>query len=156
MHIRSVQRLAGTSKRLARPLRFISSCIHGVMKRLETCTSSRLYGHPGSPDNGRSDFSAEENAERADCVRGEHADDGEGHWEFPVQSVSQNWEEGKHVRSPEKHSKNIRSTVHTVYLCHAEGCTSQSLHSVGRGRGGEFSWAGTRRGQDALTKQAEY
>lgn len=43
----------------------------------------------GLPDDSRSDFSTEENAERADGVRREHADDGEGHREFPVQSVSQ-------------------------------------------------------------------
>lgn len=46
-----------------------------------------------SPDDSRSDFSAEENAEDADGVRGEHADDGEGHREFPVQGVAQNCRE---------------------------------------------------------------
>lgn len=48
-----------------------------------------LHNPPGSPDNSRSDFSTEEDAERADRVRGKHSDDGECHWEFPVQSVSQ-------------------------------------------------------------------
>lgn len=43
-----------------------------------------------SPDDGRGDFRAEEDAERADCMGGEHADDGERHGELPVQGVPQN------------------------------------------------------------------
>lgn len=49
-----------------------------------------VYDHPGSPDDSRGDFRTKEYAECADCVRGEHADDGKGHREFPVQAVSQN------------------------------------------------------------------
>ena len=49
------------------------------------------YDHQGSPDDRRSDFSTEEYAEGADCMRREHADDGEGHRELPVQRVSQNY-----------------------------------------------------------------
>lgn len=49
-----------------------------------------VHDPPGSPDDGRSDLSTKENAERADSVRREHANDGEGHREFPVQGVSQN------------------------------------------------------------------
>lgn len=56
----------------------------GVMKRLKTCTIVCFYDHTDSPDHSWSDFSTKENAECADCVRGEHADDGEGHREFPV------------------------------------------------------------------------
>lgn len=81
------------------------------MKNLKMCTISCLYDHPGSPDNSWSDFSTKENAEYADCVRGEHADDGEGHREFPVQSVSQNCprEDKKH-----KYARNTKckSTAH--------------------------------------------
>lgn len=36
-----------------------------------------------------------------------------------------------------QHRKKSRRTVHMAYLCHAEGCTSRSLHSIGaasRGR----------------------
>lgn len=43
-----------------------------------------------TPDDSRSDFSTKEYAEGADGVRREHANDGEGHRELPVQSVSQN------------------------------------------------------------------
>lgn len=60
----------------------------GVMKRLKTCIILCLYDHTDSPDHSRSDFSTKENAECADCVRGEHANDGEGHRELPVQTVS--------------------------------------------------------------------
>lgn len=112
----------------------------GVMKRLKTCIILCLYDHPGSPDNSRSDFSTKENAECADCVRGEHANDGEGHREFPVQSVSQNCpgEDKKNVSILEtpnvKHKQqlnNIKLEMHVLYLCHGEGYTSQSLDSIG-------------------------
>ena len=46
-------------------------------------------GLRSSPDDRGRDFGTEENAERADGVRREHADDGEGHRELPVQCVSQ-------------------------------------------------------------------
>lgn len=50
-----------------------------VMKRLSKCTILSVYDPPGSPDNSWSDFSTKKNAECADCMRGEHADDREGH-----------------------------------------------------------------------------
>lgn len=155
MHISSVQRLAGTSKRLARLVSsapaFMGSwkgwrrALHHVF----TATQAHLItvGVISAQKKMLSVLTAwEENMPMMEKATEN----------FLFRVSRRTGREGKHVRSPEKHSKKIPSTVHTVYLCHAEGCTSQSLHSVGRGRGGEFSWAGTRRGQDALTKQAEY
>lgn len=72
---------------LTSPLRFISKPFHGSSEKAGAVEGTR---HPqGSPDDGRGDFSTEEDAERADGVRGEHADDGERHRELPVQGVSQ-------------------------------------------------------------------
>lgn len=67
----------------------------GVMKSKNVCLSVVIcvYDHPDSPDHSRSDFSTKEYTQCADSMRGEHADDGEGHREFPVQSVSQNCRE---------------------------------------------------------------
>lgn len=76
----------------ARPLCCISSCMYGCNEKLEGSPKYCVcvYDQPGSPDDSRSDFSTKEYAECADSVRGEHADDGEGHREFPVQRVTQN------------------------------------------------------------------
>lgn len=103
-----------------------------VMKRLKICIVLCLYNHPGSPDNSWSYLSTKENTECADCMRGEHADDGEGHREFPVQSVSQNCpREDKNVSIPKTTNvMNIKQVMCILYLCHGEGYTSQLLDSI--------------------------
>lgn len=56
---------------------------------LYTCIRTHVHDPASLPDNSRSDFSTEEDAERADRMRREHSDDGKRHGKFPVQSVSQ-------------------------------------------------------------------
>lgn len=145
------------------------------MKRPKTSTSSRLYGQPGSPDNGWSDLSAEENAECADCVRGEHADDGEGHGELPVQGVSQNWPAeagggrrgrgggGKALDGPEmqlagRKKPEARRTRCTCVV--PEAVLPDHWVPVGQREEGEKEEESSvfisRRREATLTKQAEY
>lgn len=69
-----------------------------------------VYDRPGSPDDSRSNFSTKEYAECADCMRGEHADDGESHREFPVQGIAQNWREEEKIMKPTAHLSLARGT----------------------------------------------
>lgn len=55
-----------------------------------------------SPDDGGGDFGTEEDAQVADGVGGEHADDGEGNREVPIQRIR------ALCRGSKKHTRTVK------------------------------------------------